>query len=286
MSKKITKLDYGITVLSENIEYVKTISIGAWIEAGSRRDPKSLPGLAHFLEHMLFKGTKTRSKFEIAHFLESRGGAMNAYTTKEYTKIFARILCGNLKDAIEIISDIIINSQFSDEEIAKEKSVVLDEIQDSLDTPAELIHNKFYEKIFPNHPLSHKITGQEDDIKKITKEDLENFVRNHYTTDRLVISASGLLDHSKLVEYVSEAFEDLPKSENNITSEPVPSVAGKTFTYDNNSNKQTHICTGIQTSPFNNEKRIPLLVLNSILSAGMSPGFFKISGKNMAFPML
>jgi len=275
MAHQITKLDNGITVLSENIEYVRTISIGAWVKAGSRDDPKQLPGLAHFLEHMLFKGTKTRSKFEIAHYLESRGGAMNAYTSREYTTIYARILASNLKDAIEIISDIILNSRFREPEIEKEKTVVLDEIQDSLDTPTELIHNKFYEKIFPEHPLSHQITGKAENIKNIEKDDLINFVKNNYTTDNLIISASGLLDHAKLVRFVKKAFADLPRSSKKTSFEKIPAVKEQTFTFSNKSNKQNHICTGVQTFAFDDERRLPLLVLNSIFSAGMSSRFFQ-----------
>ena len=275
MTHRITKLENGITVLSEHIEYVRTISIGAWIKAGSRNDPIQLPGLAHFLEHMLFKGTKTRNKFEIAHFLESRGGAINAYTSREYTTIYARTLAGNLKDAVDIISDIILNAKLAKDEIKKEKNVVFDEIQDSLDNPTEFIHNKFYEKIFPQHPLGHEITGEVKDVTAIDRTALKSFIKKNFTADNLIISASGLLAHDKLIEYVKAAFCSIAPTKKTNKSEKVNPVEEKTYSFTHNSQKQTHICTGVQTFEFNDKRRIPLLVLNSILSAGMSCRLFQ-----------
>lgn len=270
-----TILDNGITVLSEHINYVRSISIGVWIQAGSRDEDESNRGIAHFLEHMLFKGTKTRDKSEIAYFLESLGGSLNAFTSKDYTCLYARALCENLPQSIDILADIIQNSTFPQEEIEKEKQVVIDEINEVRETPGELIFEKFYENLFPNHPLGYSILGYKEYVENFTKQACEGFIAENYTAPRTIITASGYLEHEELVKYVEQYFKLEKDEPHPRIFVPLSDITPKRKEYTLPINHQTHLCTGIRTFPFNDERRLTLLMLNAILSGGMSSRFFQ-----------
>jgi len=206
MSYQKTTLKNGITILSEKIDYVRSIAVGVWINAGSRDENPDNRGVAHFLEHMLFKGTEKRNKYEIAHYLESLGGTINAFTSKEFTCYYTRILSEHLKQSIDLLSDIIQNSIFSDIEIEKEKNVVIDEINEIEDNPGELIFERFYENLFHNHPLGRPILGHKDNIKKINKNICIDFISKNYHPKKITITASGFLEHEELVKYANQYF--------------------------------------------------------------------------------
>jgi len=278
MSYQKTTLENGITILSEKIDYVRSIAIGVWINAGSRDENLDNRGVAHFLEHMLFKGTEKRNKYEIAHYLESLGGTVNAFTSKEFTCYYTRILSEYLKQSIDLLSDIIQNSIFPDIEIEKEKNVVIDEINEIEDDPGELIFERFYENLFPHHPLGYPIIGYRDDIKKINKNICIDFISKNYHPKKIIITASGFLEHKELVKYVNQYFH----SQFNTTSKnaerilyPIPNIRKKKYVYPYDANRQTHIITGIITFPYTNKNRFTLLVLDSILSIGMSSRLFQ-----------
>ncbi len=278
MSYQKTTLENGITILSEKIDYVRSIAVGVWINAGSRDENPDNCGVAHFLEHMLFKGTEKRNKYEIAHYLESLGGTINAFTSKEFTCYYTRILSEYLKQSIDLLSDIIQNTIFCDEEIEKEKNVVIDEIGEIDDTPGELIFERFYENLFHNHPLGCPILGHKDDIRKINKNVCIDFISKNYHPQKIIITASGFLKHKELVKYVNQYFH----SQSNTTSKnaerilsPIPNIRKKKYVYPYDANRQTHIITGIRTFPYTNKNRFTLLVLDSILSIGMSSRLFQ-----------
>jgi predicted Zn-dependent peptidase len=270
-----TILDNGIIVLSEHINHVRSIAIGVWIQAGSRDEDESNRGIAHFLEHILFKGTKTRDKSEIAYSLESLGGSLNAFTSKDYTCFYARALCEHLAQAIDILADIIQNPAFPEEEIEKEKQIVIDEINDVRETPSELIFEKFYENLFPNHPLGYSILGNKKDVKSFTKQACEAFMAKNYTAPRTIIAASGYLEHKELVKYAKKYFKMKKEDPHPRISAPLPEITQERKEYILPINHQTHLCTGIRTFPFNDEHRLTLLMLNAILSGGMSSRLFQ-----------
>lgn len=278
MSYQKTTLKNGITILSEKIDYVRSIAVGVWINAGSRDENPDNRGVAHFLEHMLFKGTEKRNKYEIAHYLESLGGTINAFTSKEFTCYYTRILSEHLKQSIDLLSDIIQNSIFSDIEIEKEKNVVIDEINEIEDNPGELIFERFYENLFHNHPLGRPILGHKDNIKKINKNICIDFISKNYHPKKITITASGFLEHEELVKYANQYFpsdKSRPlKNEKRIFS-PASEIKQRENIYYDAANNQTHICTGIRTFPYTNKNRFTLLVLDSILSIGMSSRLFQ-----------
>ncbi|HEX37789.1 MAG TPA: insulinase family protein [Candidatus Cloacimonetes bacterium] len=276
MSYKKTVLDNGITVLSEHIEHVRSISVGVWINAGSRDETPPNLGIAHFLEHMLFKGTKNRSKIDIAFFLEYLGGAVNAYTSKEYTCIYARCLEEHLQQSIDLISDLLLHSTFPDEELEKEKEVVIDEINDIKDSPGDLLFDKFYEDIFPKHSLGHPISGFEENVLNFKREICTEFITQNYIPDRIVITASGYIDHKKLVQYVEQFFtfkKDIITTKR-VLNPPQPIKEFEKI-YSTEKNQQTHFCIGTRTFSYTDSDRYKLLALNAILSGGMSSRLFQ-----------
>jgi len=277
MSYKKTILDNGITVLSEHVEHVQSISIGVWINAGSRDETVHNRGIAHFLEHMLFKGTKTRSKIEIANYLESLGGSINAFTSKEYTCIYARCLEEYLEQSVDLISDLLLHSTFPDDELQKEKEVVIDEINDIHDTPGDLIFDYFYGNLFPDNSLGYPIVGYKEEVTRFEKSTCTSFMSEHYNPERFIISVSGYIDHQKLVRFTEKYFHfdrSIHASSERIIKSPTP-VKKYKHIYKKNANYQTHACIGTRTFPYTDKDRYILLTLNTILSGGMSSRLFQ-----------
>lgn len=275
MSYKKTVLNNGITVLSEHIGHVRSISVGVWINAGSRDELQPDLGIAHFLEHMLFKGTENRSKIDIAFFLESLGGAINAYTSKEYTCIYARCLEEHLEQSIDLISDLLLHPTFPELELQKEKEVVIDEINDIQDSPGDFLFDKFYEDIFPKHPLGHPISGFQKDVQRFKRESCLAFIKRNYTPDRIVITASGYIDHKKLVKYVENLFTFNNHDSSHRVLTPPTTVKKYENIYSADKNQQTHFCIGARTFSYTDKDRYKLLTLNAILSGGMSSRLFQ-----------
>ena len=277
MSYKKTILNNGITILSEHVEHVRSISIGVWINAGSRDEAVHNRGIAHFLEHMLFKGTESRSKTDIANFLESLGGSVNAFTSKEYTCIYARCLEEYLEQGIDLISDLLLHSTFPDDELQKEKEVVIDEINDIQDTPGDLIFDYFYENLFPDNSLGYPIVGYKEEVTHFEKSTCISFISEHYKPDRFIISVSGYIDHQKLVRFAEKYFnferQTLAASKR-ILSAPT-SIKKYKNVYTKNANHQSHVCIGTRTFPYTDKDRYILLTLNAILSGGMSSRLFQ-----------
>ncbi len=276
MSYKKTILDNGITVLSEHIEHVRSISIGVWINAGSRDEVAHNRGIAHFLEHMLFKGTESRSKTEIANYLESLGGSINAFTSKEYTCIYARCLEEYLEQSIDLISDLLLHSTFPDNELQKEKEVVIDEINDIQDTPGDLIFDYFYENMFPENSLGYPIVGYKDEVTNFEKSTCTSFMSKNYKSERIIISVSGYIDHQKLVRFAEKYFNfDKPSTASKRILSPLESIKKYKNIYTKNANHQSHACIGTRTFPYTDKDRYILLTLNAILSGGMSSRLFQ-----------
>ncbi|MFQ5822759.1 MAG: M16 family metallopeptidase [bacterium] len=270
---KKTELDNGIRIITERIPYVRSISIGTWITVGSRDETVSNNGISHYIEHMMFKGTETRKAYEIAASLESVGGQLNAFTSKELTCYYAHILDEHLPIAVAVIADILNNSVFDETEMKKEKQVILEEINNLEETPEEMIHELFLGDLFPNHPLGFSTIGTRDNVLKFERQTILNYITENYTTDRTVIAAAGNVNHSHLVKLVEENFENLQNSGSRKYLPPSKPFQGKRII--ENGGIQAHVCLGTQSYSYQNPKKFGLLVLNTLLGSGMSSRLFQ-----------
>ncbi len=199
------ELANGLKIVTDAVPYVQSITLGIQIEAGSRDDPEENQGLAHFIEHALFKGTGRRSYIDIARNIEKNGGYLDAFTTKEQTCIYLRCLAEHLEPSFDLLSDLVCDPVFPPEEIEKEKEVVLEEISSVNDTPEELIFDEFDLRSFPLHPLGKPILGTEESVENFTDDTLKNFMRQHYVPHKMLITATGKVDHDEIMR-LSERF--------------------------------------------------------------------------------
>jgi len=268
-----TVLPNGIRVISEEVNRVRSISIGLWLQSGSRYEDSVSNGTAHFIEHMLFKGTNKRSAFDIASAIDSVGGMMNAFTGKEFTAFYIKIPDYHLAMAIDLLADIFINSCFHEEEIRKEQSVVLQEINMIEDTPDDYIHD-FFESVFWNdHPLSLPVLGTKDQVASLHREKILSFFNARYKSDNLVLSAAGNLKHDILSGLVDQAFgsisgRTLPLLEN------TPVVSSKVATMEKDL-EQVHMIVGTLAPSAKSPSRYSSFLLNAILGGCMSSRLFQ-----------
>jgi predicted Zn-dependent peptidase len=270
-----TILPSGIKVISETIPYVKSFSLGFWFNVGSRDENPQNNGITHFFEHMLFKGTKKRSAKKIAVEIESFGGYLNAFTSKEHTCYYGRGLENHIEKTFDVLSDMIQDPAFKPVEMKKESSVVIDELYDIEDNPEELIFDKFEENIFTGNSLSMPIIGTEANLKKFTQHDLFSFVKEMYGFNRLIIAASGAVNHEKLLKFADKYIK---------TDLGVSNIKRKNY-FSNNSIvkleiidkeiQQVHTILGRPTYGYKNEKRMIANVLTQILGEGSSSRLFQ-----------
>jgi predicted Zn-dependent peptidase len=235
---ELTTLPNGVRVVSETVPYVQSASVGLWVGVGSRDETEPLRGISHFIEHMLFKGTKRRDARQIADEIESRGGHLNAFTTKETTCFETRVLAEDVPLAMDILTDMMRHSLFDPEEMEREKRVVLEEIKMYEDTPEDHVHDLFEQILFPEHPLGKSIIGTDKTVSGLKRDDLTGYVGSRYCPDRMVVAAAGNLQHDALVKLAESTLGDLKGSSPvRQTSRPKPSRRavrnrpGKTSSY-------------------------------------------------------
>jgi predicted Zn-dependent peptidase len=268
-----TILDNGITVISERIDSVRSIAVGVWVKTGSRAENTSENGIAHFLEHMVFKGTRKRSPLKIAQSMESLGGNLNAFTGKEVTCYYANALDSHLRNAVEILADIVCNSTLPEKEMNREKSVILEEIKSTKDTPEEYVFDVFLEKLFPKNALGRPILGDEDVIRKLGRAKVLSFWRENYSGQNIILSAAGNLKHSQLMKFVTKYF-NFSSSYSFKPIIPAKSAVANSYYFDQPIN-QAHLCTGVESIPYNDPDRFPLMIMNTYLGGGMSSRLFQ-----------
>lgn len=272
MHKK-TVLPNGVRIISEEIDHVRSISIGVWVLSGSRYEDNTTNGTAHFIEHMLFKGTANRSAFEIASAIDSVGGMMNAFTGKELTSFYIKIPDYHLAMAIDLLADIFINSRFDEEEISKERSVVLQEINMIEDSPDDYIHD-FFENVFWNgHPLGLPVLGTKDLIASLQRKPLLDFFNARYKGDNLVLAAAGNLKHEEFVDLVNQSFGTLSgKTLKSPLSLPV--ISSKVAVLEKDL-EQVHMIIGTLAPSSTSSQRYFSFLLNAILGGSMSSRLFQ-----------
>jgi predicted Zn-dependent peptidase len=266
-------LGNGLRILTERMTQVRSISIGVWLTRGSRHESAERGGIAHFVEHMLFKGTATRSAEDIAQAIDSIGGQLDAFTAKEYASYYIKVLDEHLPLAIDILSDIVRNPAFSAEDIEREKKVVVEEIKMVEDTPDDLVHEIFTQGFWENHPLGRPILGTRESVESFTSDGLRAYFKSAYTAKNLIVSAVGNLEHERVRDLVEEKFGSLVEPGEPVQDE-APQVVPK-IQIRNKELEQSHLCIGVSSYPQNHDERYSSYVLNTLLGGSMSSRLFQ-----------
>ncbi len=212
MTRQLSTLKNGLRIVTEKMPELDTVSLGVWVGVGAMFEPKEINGISHLLEHMAFKGTKTRTAKQIAEEIENVGGYINACTSRETTSYYIKVLKEDCVLALDILSDILQNSTFDEEEFAREKTVVLQEISQSIDTPDDIIFDYFQDKAFPNQPMGRPILGTIETVTSITRQTLNDYMKQNYTPKRMVLAASGNLEHEVFVDLAEKYFSSLQEN--------------------------------------------------------------------------
>lgn len=268
-----TVLSNGIKVITEEIRHVRSVSIGAWVRCGSRHEDERINGTAHFIEHMLFKGTARRSAFDIASDIDSVGGVMNAFTGKELTAFYVKVPDYHLPLAIDLLADIFNNSLFGPDDIEKEKSVVLQEISMVEDTPDEYIHDLFEKHFWEGHSLGMPVLGTRDSVDAFDRGEVLTFFEERYRGDNLVIAAVGNLEHEKLVDLVAKLFGALPALRLK-PAEQTPRTAARLACFEKDL-EQLHLVVGTPAPATLDNTRFAGILMNSVFGGSMSSRLFQ-----------
>jgi len=272
MNTRVSTLPNGLRIVSENMPNLKTVSIGVWVSVGSRYESAEINGVSHLLEHMAFKGTVGRSAKDIAEEIEAVGGYLNAYTSREFTAYYARVLQEDLGLAIDILSDILQSSIFADSELRREKAVVMQEIAQMQDTPDEVVFDRFQETAYPEQALGRTILGPASQVQQYSREVLAKYMNKHYGSLRMVVAGAGNLDHNHLVDLAGKAFSRLA---------PPSSVKELTALYQGGEMRQTkeleqaHIVLGFNGYSYTDADVYTLQMLSLLLGGGMSSRLFQ-----------
>lgn len=268
----ITTLPSGLTVLTERMERVETVSFGAYVGAGTRHETAAENGVAHFLEHMAFKGTERRSAADIAEAIENVGGHINAYTSREQTAYYVKLLKEDLALGADIIGDILCHSSFEPEELERERGVILQEIGQANDTPDDIVFDHFQSAAYPSQPMGRPVLGTEQIIRSMKREALPGFMSQHYTPDNMVIAASGNLYHEQVVELAQKHFADLPSAERHapMAADYMGGEYRELRDLD-----QAHIVLGFDSPGYGEADYYPAMLLSTLLGGGMSSRLFQ-----------
>ena len=263
----------GLPVVMEPIRNMRSVVLGIWVKVGSRHEPPEKNGISHFLEHMFFKGTKKRSAKDIAFEIDSLGGELNAFTSRENTTFYIKVLDEFLEKGLELLSDIFLNSTFPEEDIGKEKKIIKEEIKMVEDTPDDYIHDLSNQTIWGNSGLGQPVLGRRDTIKLFTKDDLISHIRKYYGTKDIVVSCAGNFETEHLLSLLNKNLGHLRRG-----SEPwrgaAPDFANKVEVFSKQLS-EAHICLGIKGIPQASDERYSLFTINTILGAGVSSRLFQ-----------
>jgi predicted Zn-dependent peptidase len=267
-------LPNGLTLITEEMPHVRSVTIGVWLRRGSRHERPEKSGISHFIEHMVFKGTSNRSAERIASEVDQIGGHMDAFTAKEYAAFHLKVLDEHLPLAVEILGDILLHPLFDPTEMTKEKKVIFEEINMVEDTPDDLVMELFTEAMWPDHPLGRPILGTKKSVSSFDREHLAEFFRGSYRPGNLVVSAAGHLDHKTTAEMVRRHFGELAAGGDAVDGGP-PSPAARVVTRSKKELEQVHLCLGTPSYPQTHQNRYGVYVLNTILGGSMSSRLFQ-----------
>lgn len=270
-----TTLPSGIQIISEHIPHVRTVSLGIWVKAGTFSEHQTEEGLSHFLEHMFFKGTQSRSARQIVEAFDNVGGELNAYTTKEYTCFYSKVIDEHMPLAVEVILDMLCRPLLSSEDIEKEKQVVLEEIAMYEDSPDEIIHDYLAQTIWPSHPLGRPVIGNRDSIVGIRQSAVEEYYTRQYRADNIIISAAGNLSHEALVDLIN-LYSGFVKPAAPLSPLQFPDIAyERRFIKREKATEQSHMCLGFPGLPWGHDQIYTMNVMNNVFGGGMSSRLFQ-----------
>jgi len=267
-------LSNGLVVITETMQHVRSVSVGIWVRNGSRREAPSENGLAHFLEHMVFKGTERRSAEDIAREMDSVGGMLDAFTSKEQICFNAKVLDEHLPIAFDVLADLVLRPKLDSDDVKKERQVVLEEIKMDLDNPEYLLHDVFTRGFWPAHALGRPILGTPETVRNFSRESLYRRFQDWFAPDHLVITAAGHVTSEQVLDLAQKEFGDL-KPSGHLDPEPVPLTAAPINLETKRDLEQVHLCIGVPSIPLADERRFPAAVLNNLLGGGMSSRLFQ-----------
>jgi predicted Zn-dependent peptidase len=263
-----------LTVISEEMQHLRSVSIGIWIKTGSRDEDLSVNGISHFIEHMVFKGTQNRSAEDIARQVDSIGGNLDAFTAKECVCFNMKVLDEHLPVALEILSDLVLNPVFKVEDIARERRVIMEEIKMDEDNPDYLVHEIFTQNFWKDHPLGKPILGTKETVRQFEQPLVLDFYGQRFTPGNFIIAAAGNLRHERFTDLVSRNFSGMRPHSNGFHSAP-PRIASRITMRNKKSLEQVQICLGVPAHPIAHEKRFASYLLNTLLGGGMSSRLFQ-----------
>ncbi|KUK54088.1 MAG: putative Zn-dependent peptidase [Desulfotomaculum sp. 46_296] len=266
-------LDNGVYVLTEEMPNVRSVVIGIWADVGSRDESPDMAGISHFIEHLVFKGTQKRKARDIAEALDAVGGQLNAFTTKEYTCYYARVMDEYFDLSLDVLVDMVLGSRFAPEDIEREKNVIAEEIKMYEDTPDELVHDIFASVIWQEHALGRPIIGETSIIKSLDRERILSFYQAHYSPANLIVAIAGNIRHQEVVEKVRAALGSVSGAKV-IRGENIP-VPHSKMVCRKKDTEQVHLCIGVPGLPLNNENVYAMQLLNTVLGGGISSRLFQ-----------
>jgi predicted Zn-dependent peptidase len=269
---RVTTLPSGLTVVTETMDRVETVSLGAYVASGTRNETEAQNGVSHFLEHMAFKGTETRTAAQIAEAVEDVGGHINAYTAREQTAYYVKLLKEDLPLGADIIGDILTHSTFAPDELERERGVILQEIGQANDTPDDIIFDHFQESAYPSQPMGRPVLGTEEIIRRLKRQDISGYMKQHYAAGNVVVAAAGALQHDTVVDLVKQHFADLP-SRMPDTVQPGRYEGGEFR--EGRDLDQVHIVLGFPGVSYADPDYYPVLLLSTLLGGGMSSRLFQ-----------
>ncbi len=268
------RLDNGLTLLTETMPDLRSVSLGVWLRRGSRHEPAEINGISHFIEHLVFKGTEKRSARRIAREIDAVGGQMDAFTGKEATCFYIRVLDQHVDLALDLLSDIVRHPRFDPDDVEKERKVIFEEIRMVEDSPEELIFDLLYAALWPDHPLGRPIQGTEAGVAAMDRERLSAFFAGSYRADQMVLSAAGRLDPERVEAAVRDAFAPLPRAEPAPAAAP-PRGQPALVLRDKPGMEQLHLCLGLGGLPQAHPDRYAIMVFNNLLGGTMSSRLFQ-----------
>jgi predicted Zn-dependent peptidase len=267
-------LPNGLVVITEPMEHVRSVSVGIWVRTGSRAEPAELNGISHFIEHMVFKGTERRTAEQIAQSVDSIGGMLDAFTSREMICFNSKVMDEHLPIGFDVLADLARRPLFTDEDIVKEKQVVLEELKMDQDNPDYLVNELFTQEFWRGHPLGKPILGTRETVKAFARSDILDCYRRWFAPNNIVITAAGHLEHKQLMDLVAPEFGGLARVAP-ASQEPPPEPQACIQTQNKKELEQVHICLGVPSYPLADERRFAAAVLNNILGGSISSRLFQ-----------
>lgn len=267
-------LENGLTIIGEEIPYVKSISLGVWINAGSRIEDEEISGVSHFIEHMLFKGTRNRTSKQIASEIDNLGGQINAFTSKECTCYYVKLLDSHIDIGIDVLSDMILNSKFNEDDLDKERSVIIEELKMYEDSPEDLAYDLLTENIYKNDPLGMNIIGTEESLKRLNREKLLDYFNKYYVPNNSVIAISGNFNFDEIINKIEEKFKVWKKRDVNVDIKKAEFKS--CFLAKNKDIEQVNLAMSLEAVPLENDKEVyALAVINTVFGGSISSRLFQ-----------